>query len=292
VPWFHALASRQGGRLGHCERPVHSGTLAADKASADFFAGKTISLGGVFTYGKSLAEFAAMMKEIGATVVKPSASVDYHVIGRDNEKAEASEAARAKTLGVAAIGERFARECWALWTSRGERAAATKKEAARPAARSTPKATRDKHVARLTRAHGKLPARLEQFLTREELAAGARIDLADGHVQGVLDVDFWAEELADREELGEAAGVDDFADVEWDKTLVPLALIADEGEAIGAFLVVDASDPACPVLLWHRDGWKLYPLSPSLDAFVAGKAGKGGKGRASLGQAYRRFGWR
>jgi hypothetical protein len=264
----------------------------ADVASADFFAGKTISLGGKFTYGKSLAEFAAMMKEIGATVVKTSAGVDYHVIGRENEKAEAAETANAKKLGVVAIGERFARECWALWNSRSERAAAKKKDAPRPAARSTPKTARDKHVARLTRVYGKLPARLEQFLTREELAAGARIDLADGYVQGVLDLDFWAEELADLEELGEAAGVDDFADVQWDKALVPLALITDEGEPIGAFLVVDASDPACPVMLWHNEGWKLYPLSPSLDAFVAGKAGKAGtKGRANLGQTYRRFGW-
>jgi hypothetical protein len=262
-------------------------------ASADFFAGKTISLGGKFTYGKSVAEFAAMMKEIGATVAKqPGAGVACHVVGREDEKAEAAETAKAEKLGVAVIGERFARECWSLWTSRQEKAAASSKEAARPPARRTSPAARSKHVARLVQRFGTLPERLESFLKSEELAAGARLDLQDGYVRGVLDVDFWAEELADLAQLGEAAGVDDFDDVEWDGTLVPLALLSDDGEAIRAFLVADVALEGCPVLLWHQEGWKLYPLAPSLDAFVSGKAGKRGSGRSELGEPYRRFAWR
>jgi hypothetical protein len=259
-------------------------------ASADFFAGKTISLGGKFTYGKSMAEFAAMMKEIGATVVKqPSANVAYHVVGREDEKAEAAETAKAEKLGVAVIGERFARECMSLWE---EKAAAGSKEAARPPARRTSPGARAKHFARLVRSFGALPERLETFLKSEELAVGARLDLQDGYVRGVLDIDFWAEELADLAQLGEAAGIDDFDDVEWDDTLVPLALLTDDGEAIRAFLVADVALEGCPVLLWHQEGWKLYPLAPSLDAFVSGKAGKRGSGRSDLGEPYRRFAWR
>jgi hypothetical protein len=128
-------------------------------------------------------------------------------------------------------------------------------------------------VTRLEEAYGvSMPERYRRFLSEGEHERYRRIELS-GYIRGPYDLDFTDRLLTDVTELGENAGIHDMGDVPWNDDYagyVPLASMShpdlDEPKL---FLVHDVARPAHRVFLFDYDGWRLYPLADSFDAFLA-----------------------
>jgi len=165
-------------------------------------------------------------------------------------------------------------------------------------------------VAALSEATGiDLPDRYVEFLTSGAHADLPILHLREGYVRGYFAVDHLDDNLTELEDLAEEHWIDDLFDIDWAEDFegfVPFATLVDAGDPrepgsegwrpVRSFLVIDASNPACPVLLWDYDGWTLYPLARSLDDYTAGEAwgadADAGDGRSqSFGQTFEAFGW-
>lgn len=127
-------------------------------------------------------------------------------------------------------------------------------------------------LASVESAYGvKLPKRYRSFLESGENEKHPRITLS-GYFTGPYDLDFTDDLLADVAELGMNAGIDDMDDVPWSddySAYVPLASLSHpEVDEPKMFLVLDAETEGNPVLLFHQEGWKLYPIAKSFGAFL------------------------
>jgi hypothetical protein len=116
-----------------------------------------------------------------------------------------------------------------------------------------------------------MPARYRQFLLSGEYQNYAKLEMS-GYIRGPYNLNFVDPDLAHVAELGLKIGISDMDDVPWAEdysAYVPLAMMwhpkLDEPKL---FLVVEVSED-CPVLMFDYDGWKLYPIAPSLDQFLA-----------------------
>jgi hypothetical protein len=118
----------------------------------------------------------------------------------------------------------------------------------------------------------KLPERYKTFLSNAEHEKHPRVKFS-GYHRGPYDLDFTSDLLADVAELGMNAGISDMDDVPWDEdyaAYVPLAELSHpEVDEPKMFLVLDVKSPKHPVLLFAQEGWKLYPIAASFDAFLA-----------------------
>lgn len=150
-----------------------------------------------------------------------------------------------------------------------------------------------------------LPERLLRFHEKQEWEDCEYLHLREGFLRGWFEPVFDDEDyLADLDAIGEDFGIDDMDDLDWSEEFadfVPLAILEedsdddddDDGDVVGAFLVVQISDPECPVWVWDQDGWMIYPLAASLDDFLAGVAweGKQPVEHARAGHPYSAFEW-
>lgn len=128
-----------------------------------------------------------------------------------------------------------------------------------------------------------LPERWGRFLRDGEFRGLRLLELQKGYLRGRFVPRFTGSSLCDLAEIGAEYWIDDIEDIDWGEEFadfVPFATLDDpdpepgsEGwEPSRAFLVVQVSDPECPVWVWNYDGWMIYPLAASLDDFVAGTA--------------------
>ncbi len=131
-----------------------------------------------------------------------------------------------------------------------------------------------------------LPKRYRRFLAEGEHSRFGELQLDAGYLVGRFRLDFTAEALRDPRRLGAEQGIEDLIEgtLDWPTAFprhIPLSTLidpaldepsADASVVVKSFLVLDASDPRCPVAIWDYDGWKLYPLADSLDDFLDGRA--------------------
>jgi tetratricopeptide (TPR) repeat protein len=117
-----------------------------------------------------------------------------------------------------------------------------------------------------------LSQRYRDFLQSGEHARHDKIVLA-GYIRGPYDLDFTDALLADVGELGVNAGISDMDDVPWSSDyagFVPLASMSHpEVDEPKMFLVLDGKKAEHPVLLFDHEGWTLYRLADSFEAFLA-----------------------
>jgi hypothetical protein len=127
-------------------------------------------------------------------------------------------------------------------------------------------------IAIMESAYGiKLPAMYNDFLLNEKFEDYPKIEFK-GHISGEYLLDFTDELLNDAVELGENAGIYDMPDVDWEarySNYIPLASISHpEIDEPKGFLVMDIKSKDNPVLLFDEEGWRLYPLADSFEAFL------------------------
>ena len=126
------------------------------------------------------------------------------------------------------------------------------------------------------------------------------LHLRDGFLTGCFQpnfivVDYFIDLLV----IGDDYGIDDIEDIDWDdefEGFMPFALLDSPDEEdldlLGAFLVVQTSNAKCPVFVWEREGWMLYPLASSLDDFIAGKKWRGAApDHDNMGLPYKKYAW-
>jgi hypothetical protein len=141
-----------------------------------------------------------------------------------------------------------------------------------------------------------VPARLQKFYEAKQAPKG-QLELTDGFLRGTFQLSFDEDCLLDIETLCENYLIDEMTREQWTEEFsqyVPLATLADAEEdnvGVKSFLVVDVSSAKCPVSVWDYDGWYVYPLSATLDDFLAGKSnGKRAEGDHA-GEPYKKFSW-
>ena len=116
-----------------------------------------------------------------------------------------------------------------------------------------------------------LPARYKKFLEGGEHERYPAVKLS-GYIRGPYDLNFLDELLADVAELGINAGISDMDDVPWSTdyaAYVPLASLSHEDvDEPKMFLVLDVETKGNPVLLFDQEGWVLFPLAKTFEAFL------------------------
>lgn len=131
-----------------------------------------------------------------------------------------------------------------------------------------------------------LPERYRRFLAGDEHSRFSQLHMERGYLVGTFRLDFTTDALRDPRKLGEVQGIECLMDGELDwrrefprylpfSTLIDPELddpAADESVVVKSFLVIDVSDPGCPVAIWDYDGCRLHPLAGSLDDFLLGRA--------------------
>jgi hypothetical protein len=132
------------------------------------------------------------------------------------------------------------------------------------------------HIEALERHYpGRLPPRLRTFLESGEHARYGAIEFS-GYIRGPYELSFVADGLADVAEFALEQGIDDAEDVDWHgvygRYLPFAALHHDDVAQPKMFLMIDGEGEH-PVLLFDYEGWKLFPLSTSLDGFLAALPG-------------------
>ena len=143
-----------------------------------------------------------------------------------------------------------------------------------------------------------VPDRLRKFYDNEE-APETELVLEDGFVRGTFEVSFNDDDLLDLPALCENHFIDELEPQHWAEefaSYVPFATLFDanaeeDDEPVKSFLVVDVSNPQCPVLLWDYDGWSLYPLSATLDDFLAGRPTGARTDERRVKSPYKKFRW-
>ena len=129
------------------------------------------------------------------------------------------------------------------------------------------------HIAALDdRYPDRVPERLRRFLESGYHAKYPEIEL-NGFIRGPYSLAFDADGLADVGEFAIEQGIDDADDVDWygdyGRYLPLAALHHDDVDQPQMFLMLDAEDDH-QVVLFHYEGWTLYPLADSFEAFLAG----------------------
>ena len=154
---------------------------------------------------------------------------------------------------------------------------------------------------------GKLPDRYRTFLTEAEYRDLPILHLREGYLKGCFQVTFDDPDyLCDVGAIGDDYGIDDMGDVDWKRDFAgyaPFAVLdvldedgeidVDASAELGAFLLVKVDQPECPVYLFEKEGWMLYPLAASLDDFAAGNAWAGDEPEIhdNLGLRFESFAW-
>lgn len=143
------------------------------------------------------------------------------------------------------------------------------------------------------------PERLRRFLKTESAELEQKtLKLEDGFLRGTFSPYFSSSTLLSLYELGEESRIDELDMVDWPEDypdFLPLAgfWYSDPYDPPKAFLIVQVSDPECPVWVWDYS-FMLFPLAASLDDFVAGKAWDGKEPlehHHASSQKYKAFSW-
>ena len=144
-----------------------------------------------------------------------------------------------------------------------------------------------------------IPDRYRRFFeTEAKSLQKKRLHLEDGFLRGVFSPVFSDPALCDLYELGEYHYIDELDMVDWGEEygdFLPFAsFYHTSGEQPSkAFLVVQISDPECPVWLWDYS-WMIFPLAASLDDFVESNAWTGKEPldhESAASTIYKKFSW-
>jgi hypothetical protein len=265
--------------------------------SAELLVGKTVTL-----EGKAPADFLTILDELGTNLVpKVSRGIDFVIVCNeiDDKKRIAAESA-ARKAGVRAITEAFVRECHRLVAQ--DLALARWRET-RPPQRPQQElvAAARRHAASLEATYGaRLPERYLDLIDTCTFARLGLLQLTEGFVRGTFELDFIDPRLIEFDRLADDLELDiDLA--RWKATyreFVPVATLrsvyaerrSDNVRGVRAFLVM-GTIVSCPILLWHWDGPRLYPIAVSLDDFVRGQAGEAALDHPALSMSYETITW-
>ncbi len=127
--------------------------------------------------------------------------------------------------------------------------------------------------AALEQAYGvTLPERYARFLADGDYAKHPKV-VFSGFYRGEYALDFTSELLTDVVELGQNAGITDMDDVPWSTDYagyLPIAVLSHPDVVEPKIFLVLEAKGAGPVLLFAQEGWELFPLADSFEAFLAG----------------------
>lgn len=265
--------------------------------SAELLVGKTVAL-----EGKAPTDFLTILDELGTTLVpKVSRGIDFLIVcsDADDKKRIAAESAARKN-GVRAITEAFVRECHRLVA---QELALTRWRETRPAPRPKQELVTAgrHHAAALEATYGvRLPDRYLDLLETGTFARLGLLQLTEGFVRGTFELDFLDPRLVHFDRLADTLDLElDLA--AWRATyreFVPFAALhsvyaerrSDNLRGVRAFLVM-GTIPACPILMWHWDGPRLFPIAATLDDFVVGQTGEVPLDHPALSLAYESITW-